>query len=324
MRRPPRHIPSNPAAPADAPALKGIYELDRFSHASLKTWDAVSKDLDELNDELYFGVEPQRRRFRDDLLGALRATHWPPLELTHWCRIVTYRFGLAPLSCAGSLQYVGGRFNAGIDLDGQPLQAWPALYLAEDFETAFREKYQRGTGELSGGLKATELALEQGASMSGVMIRGRLERVYELADPNALAGVMAILARIPMPPRARQLRRKLGISERELRMIRTPKHMLDALLKHNWRVGPVQFGTPAPSQIFAEMVRAAGFEAVLYQSSKGPGRCLAVFPENLGDDSFVELADPAPPEVKHCRMDTASADDLCGWESVPHQYRAKG
>jgi hypothetical protein len=120
----------------------GLRELDRFSETSLERWNAVYQDLDELQDSLYFGLEPERRRYRPDLIAALNSVASVDLCMAGWCRAVTYRYSLAPLSCAGSLQYIGGRFNAGTELDPQTLAAWPALYLAADFETAFREKFQ--------------------------------------------------------------------------------------------------------------------------------------------------------------------------------------
>lgn len=84
----------------------------------------------------------------------------------------------------------------------------------------------------------------------------------------------------------------------------------------------MQFGMPSPSQIFAELVRAAGFEGVLYESTKGPGRCLAIFPEALTDDSYVELADAVPEPIKHTRLDSTTAEALCGWDDVAKQLRA--
>jgi len=52
-------------------------------------------------------------------------------------------------------------------------------------------------------------------------------------------------------------------------------------------------------------------EGVLYPSAKGRKKCLAIFTENLdGSDSFVELADPAPPGVPHTRLDSDNWEEL--------------
>ena len=80
-------------------------------------------------------------------------------------------------------------------------------------------------------------------------------------------------------------------------MIQSGMQLFEAVAKQNWRVLPIQFGLPAPSQTLADLIREAGFEAILYQSSKGPGKCLALFPDKLSDRSFIELIDPPPSKV---------------------------
>jgi hypothetical protein len=77
MRKRPQQPPSvGPIRPIEA-STPGLLELDRFSTASLARWRHVSADLDEINDLLYFGIEPQRKRHRDEMLAALRSA--PPL-----------------------------------------------------------------------------------------------------------------------------------------------------------------------------------------------------------------------------------------------------
>lgn len=318
-----RNIPSNPRTPVPAQGPHGIQELDRFSEASLEQWANVSGDLDELQDCLYFGMEPERRRYRPELIEALRVRDPVEMHMSNWCRIVTYRYSLAPLSCAGSLQYIGGRFNAGTELDGGTLVAWSALYLAEDFETAFREKFQRASDQPENGLSPQEMALEPGASMSSVILRGSLTNVFDLTSLASLAPIAKVFGKISMPSKAVKLKKKLKIADGDFRSVKTAKQAYDAVLKFNWRIAPIQFGLPSPSQILAELIRAAGFEAILFQSSKGPGKCLAVFPDNLFDGSFVELTDVPPDGVTHRRLDATSAVELAGWDSVAHQLRAR-
>ena len=70
---------------------KGVLELDRFNEAALETWTELSADLDELQDILYFNLEPERRRLRPDLLKALQVTQPTRLEIKNWVRIVDYQ-----------------------------------------------------------------------------------------------------------------------------------------------------------------------------------------------------------------------------------------
>ena len=305
------------------PPPKGILELDRFTQANVESWNALSRDLDELNDVLQFGLEPVRRRRRPDLLGALAREMPVVIDIKNWVRIVSYKHSLTPLSSAGSLTYIGGRFNPGIDLEPNTIEPWPALYLAEDFETAFREKFQRRHAEVVDGLTPQELALNEGGSHSTVLLKGQLTHLFDLRGFSSLNGVARELAKIKMPGRASQLKRKLKIRERELTMARSGRQLFEMVVNQNWRVLPVQFGLPAPSQILAELICAAGFEGILYSSTKGLGVCVVIFPEQLKADSYVELLDSAPAGVKYSRLDSVTAANLSGWDEVGRGARRR-
>ena len=322
---PKRHRPTPPNGNGNTTPRKplGILELDRFTEASLNRWNAVSKDLDELQGVLYFGVQPEQRRIRDELIGALKRSALTRLDFPKWVRFVTYQYSLEPLSCAGSLQQIGGRFNAGAELDRGTLNPWPALYLAEDYETAFREKFQLAQDEQTDGLTPQELALGQGVSHAAVVVQGHLSRVFDMTTPQSLVAVAQVFRRVKMPQRARQLKKQLLISNSGITMIQTGQQLYDAVLKHNWRTLPIQFGLPTQSHTLAELIRAAGFEAILYRSTKGPGRCLAVFPDLLDSSSFVELVDTPPSGVQYSRLDSDSAEALAGWDALPPQLRPR-
>lgn len=318
MRRktqPPQPKETKPKKPA------GLLELDRFSEVAIGRWLDVSRDLDQLEDDLFFGVQPEQRRRRDEILEALERSPRLGLELTGWVRIVPFQYSNFPLSCAGSMKSIGGRFNAGCELDPGTLPPWPALYLAEDYETAFREKFQLASDVMVDGLSATDLALQRGASHSTVQLHGALEKVFDMTAPSNLNAVSRVLKKIGMPPRARALKKKLGIAPQDLRMVRTGADLFRVVLEHNWRQQPIQFGLPARSHLLAEFIRAANYEAILYPSTKGGKNCLAVFPDKLQAASYIELSDAAPATVKHTRLDAVTAEFLSGIDELPSQAR---
>ena len=280
----------------------------------------MSRDLDELEANLYFALEPERRRLRLQLLDALKLQQSKPLRLHAWVRIVDYQYTNMPLSSAGSLTGFGGRFNAGMDLDAGTLNPWPALYLAEDYETAYREKFQLKSSQTVDGLKAEELALQSGRSHSTVLLQGLMDRAFDMTVPRNLDAVASVLKKIRMPERVKALKKKLMLKSTDISMIQNGQSLYNAVLLYNWRVQPAQFGLPARSHVLAELVRAAGFEAILYKSTMGPGRCLAVFPDQLSGQAYVELVDKAPPEVRHTRLDDNSAGDLAGWHILPPSF----
>lgn len=303
--------PAPRGAAAGTPPVKTILELDRFSEESLERWSELSADLDELHDILYFNLEPERRRRRSELLKALQETPAEPLQLENWARIVDYQWTLYPLSAAGSLTSIGGRFNAGTEIDSQTFSPWPSLYLASDHATAYREKFQIEAGQTVDGLSPEELALTPGQSHTTVFLNGKLSRIFPLT-PAALVPVARVLGKIKMPERAERIKKKLKFASNDLRMMTTGKQLYDAAAVHNWRVLPVQFGLPAASQILAELIRAADFEAVSYQSSKSGGTCLAIFVDRLAPGSYIELSG-IPPDQTIARLDETTAEELAGW-----------
>ena len=299
----------------EAMDVGSILELDRFSAVDLKKWNRLSADLDEYNNVLYFGVEPQRRRHNDAIREALESVPALPFDVCGWTRLVTYRFALNPLSAAGSLTDVGGRFNVGQDVEKAMQHPWPALYIAEDFETAFREKFQLPIGEMSCGLRPEELALMPNSSFSSVLLDGHIARAFDIGAPGCLDALCQVLSKMKLPGEVRQIQKRLRLPANHAYMVRTPNRLLQDVLVANWRTAPVQYGLPSTSQIFAGMVRDAGFEAIRYPSTKGGAHCIALFPDCIvSKQTRLDLRNLAPPEVKHCSISMENADELCGWE----------
>lgn len=226
---PPQPKPSVPPPPA------GILELDRFSEASLTKWNELSHDIDQLANELFYSVRPEQKRLREDILGAIRSVPGKAFQIDKWSRIVTYKYSLQPLSCAGSMLTVGGRFNPGAELDADTMAPFPALYMAQDYETAFRKKFQIASDKTVEGLKPQELALEHGASHSTIQLRGQVHNVFDMTIKH-LDTAAAVFRRIKMPDRAKALKKKLAM--KDLRMVTTGLELHRAALEYNWRQGP--------------------------------------------------------------------------------------
>ena len=170
MRRNRRPRPPEARRPlrSGEPDLPSLIELDRFTQASLRQWLATKGNLDGLQRALYFELEPLRQRNEGRLLDALRSQTLASLPFEAWSRILDYRYGLQPLSVAGSLKGEGGRFNIGADLSPGTFTPFPALYVAEDYETAFRERFGAPSTPRPDGLSVQELALRSPGSFTQV------------------------------------------------------------------------------------------------------------------------------------------------------------
>lgn len=110
--------------------------LDAFTQQDLDTWDTRSTDLQRYCDRVYYDLERQRAAHYDELTAALRAVSAVDVSVHNWIRTTDWRWSLTPLSPAGSLNGIGGRFNIGRDLDRARGQAFPCLYVANNIETA--------------------------------------------------------------------------------------------------------------------------------------------------------------------------------------------
>jgi len=152
-RRKPRHR---------APAKSAL--LDAFTERDLEVWETRSIDLQSYHDRVYYDLERQRAARYEELCVALRAATAREVLVDRWVRVTDWRWSLTPLSAAGSLNEIGGRFNIGGDLDRARGQAFPCLYIAEDVETAYREYFGGPLTSRPGKLSLSELALRRETS----------------------------------------------------------------------------------------------------------------------------------------------------------------
>ncbi|MFT3790389.1 MAG: RES domain-containing protein [Rudaea sp.] len=281
--------------------------MERFSDLGLQQWRHGWDLYRDLYAELYYGFEVQRIRHADELRDALHTTASRNLEIIDWGRIVDYRHSLSPLSVAGSVSTEGGRFNIGRRLDATSFTPFPALYIGENYPTAYAEKYSIRDDEKRDGLTADELVLRKPSSFNFVRVKGFLELYVDIGNVETLSAVAKVIAKFKMPERvlkiARSLKRAPPFKVASATALRTQ------LLMKQWNTLPIHFDLPSNSQIFGRLVNGAGFHGVLYPSARTKlGRCLALYPQNWkGSKSFISVADPAPKEATlvHIDHDTA-------------------
>lgn len=301
--------PSRPVNPAADPSLPSLETLEQFTHASLGKWRQAGKQLEALSHTLFFDLERHRAEHAIELIEAIQAGLCGPFAFPSWARIIDFRYSNQPLSLAGSVSRDGGRFNIGGSLNPAAYSKFPALYLAEDFETAYRERFGIARHRQSGGLTAEELILRRPGSFTHIELRGSIESIIDISNLNALKPVAAILGKFKLPksvlPRARALNLKPP------GLVRSSAGLQSQLLHPNWRLQPMQYDLPSNSQIFGRLCVAAGVHGILYPSVKNStGRCLALFPQNWkSGESFVEIVGASPTEVETTRIDGASRLD---------------
>jgi RES domain-containing protein len=299
-RPPQRRVVSSPAE-GEMPSL---LVLDQFSESSIGQWNSRAAGLSAIQSSLYFDLEPHRLRAGQQLLDAVRRSAIQEFQIEDWCRIVEYQYSLTPLSSAGSITGVGGRFNIGGSIAPGTITPFQALYIAEDYETAFRERFGNSPNAITNGLRPDEIALRDLGSFSTVRLRGKLDLIVDVGDLGALRPFIDVIKTFPVPRAALTTSRRLGM-RRPPWLIRSATTLQKNLLHPSWRAMPMQFSVPANCQIFGRIAAAAGIHGVLYPSTKHSSkRCLALFPQNWkGSASFVEVADPVPVSATEVRID---------------------
>lgn len=270
--------------------------LDEFSDLNVRQWAAKADVMEQYQVGLHYALEAQRKLVRGDLYRALQnAALQEPLEFSHWVRLCQYRYSHQPLNAYGSIIGAGGRFNFGDALDNVDAIPFPALYIAENRTVAIREYFGLAPSDRRA-LTPEELSLTPKKPVTVVYVDGIIQNVLDLTRPSRLKPFVDILASLKIPDEVNQMAAKAGLSPRSL--VTSAEMMTQSLYEQNWRGWPRQHGIPANCQLFGKLAWEAGFDAILYRSTKGSGRCLAVFPQNLDkSDTRIWLHDTPPPNV---------------------------
>jgi len=280
------------------------YVLDTFSSHDIKRWGKNHEEIARYYWEHYSHFAHQRSLIQDKLKEALVA-QCRPFEFSNWVRAVNYEYSIEPLSARGSLNSPGGRFNIS-DIDETKFSKFPALYLAEDYETAYREKFGLNQTDIKNGLTAEELSLASNTSFSTLYINGSVNEVLDINDSAALTDFFNLIKDIKLPYVYIRRAAKLGLPLEK--PVASLEELMKTLLLPNWRDKVMQADIPANSQILGQIAYQAGIEAILYPSTKASNKkCLAVFPGNFAQSlSYIEIVGSCPEVVKNKRIDENS------------------
>ena len=241
----------------------------------------------------YVELAFQRESKKDKIFQSLRSKAIKNYSFTNWQRLVKFKYSLHPLSCVGSMEYIGGRFNYGNNINGN-LTAFPTLYLAQDKDTAFQEVLMKG---LISQLDGPELALTNPDSITIISISGILETIFDLRNSKYLSAFVKIIKDFKFSPELKTKSKKYGLKLGK--MLKTSKELWESLNQKDWRKTPNLFDIPSNNQIFGHTVNEAGICGILYKSHFTGRDCLAIFPDNFKNtESFVSLDDDAPSEVR--------------------------
>jgi len=282
-----------------------FFILDQFSLTEIQKWKVLRDKILSYHWEYYSSLAYQRSKITDNIRAALVEAAEGPFPFTGWQRIVKYKYTNAPLSVAGSLTDIGGRFNIG-DIDPARFTPFPALYVAADRETAMVETLGQGGAEQK--LSGLEFALTKTDSISAVSVRGVLESVINLNNLERLDRFVRLIKDFVVAGKLTHLTQESGWVPPEL--IRTLPQFKEAMLHRDWQQWANLYEVPIASQIFGQLVMSAGIEGIVFPSKFNGHDNLAIFPQAFVGDSVIELAGEIPTTVKVRRLDASTAKNL--------------
>lgn len=281
----------HPKVTSAIPPVTVEYMLERGTLEELRAAKARTEALLKYHWEYYAELARQRNEIQGDLQKALIQSCATNYKFEKWQRAVKWKYGLHPLSTAGSINGIGQRFNTGGGVNSE-VPSFPALYIAEDKNTALQETL--GQIEIKGSkLSAQERALTNPQSEVIVSVSGELEELIDLTTTKSLESFFALVKEFKLSEALHKQAKAQGSPEPDI--VRTVDLLMDTLLHDDWRISSFQWDVPANSQIFGHLIYQAGIEGILYPSKFTGKKCLAIFPHNFAmSSSFVAFDDESP------------------------------
>ena len=217
----------------------------------------------------------------------------------NWFRLIRTRYAMNPLSCKGSVEHAtGGRFNIG-NIDKDRFPTFPALYIGNGKETCIKEVYS-----------GMEDFFNSRSSDSFFQISGHIYSLLDITKKGSLDTFIKTIKQIKLSKTLQNRAKKLGLGNNKpvQKVIELKNRIYDV----NWRRLPNMFNIPSLPQIFGQLAKNAGVEAILYKSTKKSrsGLCMVVFPENFkNSDSYIKLQD-CPEGIINKTMDSKTFENF--------------
>ncbi len=270
------------------------YLLEQGTLAELRLAKERTSALLRFHWDYYSELARQRNAIWDEIQKGLIQASISDFKFRNYQRAVKWKYGLHPLSTAGSLSDIGGRFNTGSKVNSE-VPHFPALYLAVDKDTALQETLGQ-IPPTTQAMTAKEIALTNPQSEVIVSVSGQLEKVFDLRNLESLESFFRLIRNFSVSPALLAAAKFLNIEPPGL--IRSRQQLLGSLLLDAWRVAPTNYDIPANPQIFGHLIDQAGIEGIIYPSKLTGKDCLVIFPHNFEASSSYLSLDHEPPHPK--------------------------
>jgi hypothetical protein len=173
-------------------------------------------------------------------------------------------------------------------------------------ETGLREMQGLTREDSRAGLTASELNLCAANGVAWIAVSGETYNIFDLTHARNLELFADVIANFKVSKAVRDAEKKLAALP--LRLIATATELRDSFMLESWREFPSMLNTPANSQLFGHLLCLAGFEGVLFSSTRTGNRNLALFTRQLKNSaSVVRVLNPP--------------SSVAGWELNANNYK---
>lgn len=248
--------------------------------------DAKEEGLENFFTAYFKHYETEREKRLDDIKDSIFNNATTEID-TILTRIVDNAYNDDPLCTYGSITDDGQRFNIGMSL--RPYNEFHCLYVAENYETAFEEKFRYVLNSQHGTLSSSEMSLRRVDDFTSFSLNVGVTKCIDICNQNTLKDFAQIMSEIKMDPGILNWGKSVGIDR--LTSVQTIGELYRTLLDKEFLRLPSNFNLPSNSQWFGYFAKIAGVQAIKYPSVRKTGAYnLAVFPDNFeGTASIIKL-----------------------------------
>ena len=257
----------------------------------------LSQDKDYFFDEYNYYFN-EREELKKEIIFSLNEKVIS-YSFKNWFRLTKTKYVTDPLNCKGSVENAtGGRFNIGsIKKDRFP--TFPALYIGKGKETCIKEVYS-----------GMEHFFNSKRGDSFFQINGHIYSVLDITKKGSLDKFVKIIKQIRLSKNLQNKAEKLALKKRH--PVQNITELKTSIYDVNWRRFPNIYNIPSLPQIFGQLAKNAGIEAIVYKSTKKSkeGLCMVVFPENFkNSESYIKLED-CPKDIVNKKMDSETFENF--------------
>jgi hypothetical protein len=117
-----------------------------------------------------------------------------------------------------------------------------------------------------------------------------------------------VLSKFRLSKRVRDVEKKLGAHP--LKLVTSAHELFDTVMTESWREFPTLVNTPSNSQLLGHLLTLAGFEGVVYASTRTGKKNLALFTRQFKNSTSIVRAVSPPATATQCVLSASTFRNL--------------